>query len=30
MEIAVIKPGNNFSIVPDEKVEEIIRKVEVS
>ena len=30
MEVAVIKPGNSFSIVPDEKVEEIIKKVEAS
>ena len=30
MEVAVIKPVNSFSIVPDEKVEEIIKKVEAS
>jgi 20S proteasome subunit alpha 4 len=30
MEVAVIKPGNDFSIVPDEKIEEIIKQVEAS
>ena len=30
MEIAVIKPGNDFQIVSDEKIEEIIKKVEAS
>ena len=30
MEIAVIKPGNDFQIVPDEKVDEIIKQVEES
>ena len=28
MEVAVLKPGNQFSIVPDEKIEEIIKQVE--
>ena len=30
MEIAVIKPGNDFQIVPDERVDEIIKQVEES
>lgn len=30
MEIAVIKPGNDFQIVSDEKVDEIIKQVEDS
>ena len=30
LEVAVLKPGNQFNIVPDEKVEEIIKKVEAS
>ena len=30
MEVAVIKPGNDFQIVPDEKVDEIIKQVEES
>ena len=30
MEVAVIKPGNDFKIVPDEKVDEIIKQVEES
>ena len=30
MEVAVIKPGNYFKIVPDEKIEEIIKQVEAS
>ena len=30
MEIAVIKPGNVFNIVPDEQVDEIIKKVEAN
>ena len=28
MEVAVIKPGNNFKIVPDDEVDEIIKQVE--
>ena len=30
MEVAVIKPGNDFKIVPDEQVDEIIKQVEAS
>ena len=30
MEVAIIKPGNHFEIVPDDKVEQIIKKVEAS
>ena len=30
MEVAVIKPGNNFKIVPDDEVDEIIKQVEAS
>ena len=30
MEVAVLKPGNQFNIVPDEKIEEIIKQVEAS
>ena len=30
MEVAVLKPGNDFNIVPDEKIEEIIKQVEAS
>ena len=30
MEVAVIKPGNDFKIVPDERIEEIIKQVEAS
>lgn len=30
MEVVVMKPGNEFNVVPDEKVEEIIKKVEAS
>ena len=30
MEVAVLKPGNQFYIVPDEKIEEIIKQVEAS
>ena len=30
MEVAVIKPGNEFVIVPDEKIDEIIKEVEAS
>ena len=28
MEVAIIKPGNQFIIVPDDKVEKIIKSVE--
>ena len=27
MEVAIIKPGNQFTIVPDDKVEKIIKSV---
>ena len=30
MEVAVIKPGNQFEIVSDDKIEEIIKQVEAS
>lgn len=30
LEVAVIKPGNSFEIVPDDKIEEIIAQVEAS
>ena len=30
MEVAVLKPGNDFKIVPDEQVDEIIKQVEAS
>ena len=30
LEVAVIKPGNDFKIVPDEQVDEIIKQVEAS
>ena len=30
MEIAIIKPGNDFQIVPDDKVDEIIKQLEAS
>ena len=30
MEVAVIRPGNDFKIVPDEKIEDNIKQVEAS
>ena len=30
MEVVVMKPGNEFNLVSDEKIEEIIKKVEAS
>ena len=30
MEVVVIKPGNDYNIVPDEKIEEIIKLVEAN
>ena len=30
MEVDVIKQGNDFKIVPDNKIEEIIKQVEAS
>ena len=30
MEVAILRPGNKFEIVPDERIDEIIKKVEAS
>ena len=30
MEVAIIKPGNQFEIVPDDKIEEVIKQVEAN